>query len=69
MTPGGLEALVREDLPSTVDEEEVRAWARMIRYGASPGSHEALDRMNMAIDVRAGLPLVSAPNAGIVSAR
>jgi len=64
MTPGGLEALVREALPSvdpSVDEKEVRAWARMFRYGTSPGSYEALDRMNMAIDVRDVLPLVSAP--------
>src|SRR6516165_3710606 len=60
VTPGGLEALTREVLPS-VDEKEVRAWARMFRYGASPGSLEALDRMNMAIDVREVLPLVSAP--------
>jgi hypothetical protein len=60
VTPGGLEALVREGLPS-VDEKEVGAWARMFRYGASPGSYEALDRMNMAIDVRDVLPLVSAP--------
>jgi class 3 adenylate cyclase len=60
VTPGGLETLVRGALPS-VDEKEVRAWARMFRYGASPGSIEALDRMNMAIDVRDVLPLVSAP--------
>jgi class 3 adenylate cyclase len=60
VTPGGLEALLREGLPS-VDEKEVRAWARMFRYGASPGSLEALDRMSMAIDVRDVLPLVSVP--------
>jgi class 3 adenylate cyclase len=33
----------------------------MLRYGASPSSFEALGRMNMAIDVRDVLPLVSAP--------
>ena len=60
VTPGGLEALVRDRLPS-VGEKEVRAWARMFRYGASPGSIEALNRMNIAIDVRDVLPLVSAP--------
>ena len=60
VTPGGLEALVRGGFPSA-DEEEVRAWARVIRYGASPGTFEALDRMNMAIDVREVLPVVSAP--------
>jgi class 3 adenylate cyclase len=60
VTPGGLEALIR-DLFRSADEEELRAWARVARYGASPGSYEALERMNMAIDVRDALPLVSAP--------
>ena len=60
MTPGGLEALVRSGFPSA-DEEEVRAWTRVFRYGSSPGTFEALDRMDMAIDVRDGLPVVSAP--------
>jgi class 3 adenylate cyclase/putative intracellular protease/amidase len=59
VTPGGLEAQLG-DIPS-IDEKEVRAWARMFRYGASPGSLEALGRMNMAIDVRSVLALVSAP--------
>ena len=60
VTPGGLEAMVRRGFPSA-DEEEVRAIARVFRYGASPGTVEALDRMNMAIDVRDVLPVVSAP--------
>jgi pimeloyl-ACP methyl ester carboxylesterase len=60
LTPGGLEALARIGFPSA-DEEEVRAWARVFRYGSSPSSGEALDRMNMAIDVRDVLPVVSAP--------
>jgi class 3 adenylate cyclase len=59
-TPGGLEAFVRSGLPSA-DEREVQAWARVARYGASPGASEALDRMNMAIDVRDVLGLISAP--------
>ncbi len=59
-TPGGLEALVYSGFPSA-DEEEVRAVAHAVRYGASPGSSEALDRMNMAIDVRAVLPVISVP--------
>ena len=46
---------------SSASEDEVRAWARMFRYGASPAAFEALDRMNMAIDVREVLPVVSAP--------
>ena len=60
MTPGGVEALVRSGIPSA-DEDQVRAWARIFRYGASPAASEALDRMNMAIDVREVLPVVSAP--------
>jgi class 3 adenylate cyclase len=60
LTPGGLEALARIGFPSA-DEDEVRAWARVFRYGSSPSSGEALDRMNMAIDVRDVLPVVSAP--------
>ena len=60
MTPGGLEAIARSGFPSA-DEEEVRALARIIRYGASPAAFEALDRMNMAIDVREVLPVVSTP--------
>jgi class 3 adenylate cyclase len=60
VTPGGLEAMARSGCPSA-DGEQVRAIARMLRYGASPGSLEALGRMNKAIDVRDVLPLVSAP--------
>jgi len=60
VTPGGLEALMRSSLPSA-DEEEVRAWARVFRYGSSPGTYEALLRMNMPIDVREVLPIISAP--------
>jgi class 3 adenylate cyclase len=60
MTTGGLEAIARSEFPSA-EEEEVRAVARIIRYGASPAASEALDRMNMSIDVREVLPVVSAP--------
>jgi hypothetical protein len=67
-TPGGIEALVRSGLASA-DEHEVRAWAHMIRYGGSPGASEALDRMNMAIDVRAVLGLVSAPSRALAPLR
>jgi len=45
----------------SADEEEARAWARVVRYGASPGSWEALERMNTSIDVRSVLGVVSAP--------
>ena len=60
VTPGGTEAKARRGFPSA-DEEEVQAIARVIRYGASPGTVEALERMNIAIDVRDVLPMVSAP--------
>jgi class 3 adenylate cyclase len=60
VTPGGIEEFVRSGLPSA-DEDEVRAWGRLFRYGASPTSLEALNRMNMAIDVREVLPVISAP--------
>jgi pimeloyl-ACP methyl ester carboxylesterase len=60
VTPGGLEELARSGFPFA-SEEEVRASARMVRYGSSPGSFEALERMNVAIDVREVLPVVSAP--------
>ena len=49
--------MVRSGLPSAGDDE-LRAWARVFRYGASPASLEALERMNMAIDVRNVLPVV-----------
>jgi len=60
LTPGGLEALARRGFPSAT-EEEIRAWARVFRYGSSPGSIEALERANTPIDVRDVLPVVSAP--------
>ena len=59
VTPGGLEELVRGGFASA-DEQEVRAWARIFRYGSSPSAADALARMNMAIDVREVLPVVSA---------
>ena len=60
VTPGGIEAMVRSGFPSA-EEEEVRAWARVFRYGGSPGTFEALDRMNAEIDVRHVLGLISTP--------
>ena len=60
VTPGGLEEVVHSGFPSA-DEAEVRAVARIFRYGSSPSANEALARMNMAIDVREVLPVVSAP--------
>jgi class 3 adenylate cyclase len=57
VTPGGIEEMARSGLSSGSDDE-LRAWARVLRYGSSPASLEALDRMNMAIDVRDVLPVV-----------
>ena len=60
VTTGGTEEMVRSGMPSA-DEDDVRGWARTLRYGASPASLEALDRMNRAIDVREVLPVLSTP--------
>jgi class 3 adenylate cyclase len=59
-TPGGLEAGIHAGFPSA-DKEEARAWARVFRYGASPGAIEALERMNASIDIREVLGVVSVP--------
>jgi len=42
-------------------EEEIRALATYFRYSASPGAAEALNRMNMLIDVRHALPAIRVP--------
>jgi class 3 adenylate cyclase len=60
VTPGGVEEIVRSGLPSA-GADELRAWARVFRYGASPAALEALERMNMAIDVRHVLPVLKTP--------
>jgi class 3 adenylate cyclase len=60
VTPGGLEADLHTGFRSA-GEEEAQAWARVFRYGASPASHEALERMNTSIDVRGVLGVVNAP--------
>jgi class 3 adenylate cyclase len=60
LTPGGLEEMVRTGI-STAGEAEVQAWARVLRYGSSPGTIEALERWNMSIDVRNALSAISAP--------
>jgi len=48
--------------PSRADDEQFkRWWARAERLGASPGAMIALYRMNMEIDVRDVLPVISVP--------
>jgi class 3 adenylate cyclase/predicted esterase len=43
------------------DEEEVRTFVDLVRFGSSPGSLEALHRMNKEIDIRHVLPAVRVP--------
>jgi class 3 adenylate cyclase/pimeloyl-ACP methyl ester carboxylesterase len=50
----------RSGMP-TATAEEVDAFIRMFRQGISPGALEALDRMNIQIDVRAVLPAINVP--------
>jgi class 3 adenylate cyclase len=58
--PGHAEKIARSGMP-TANDEEVQALARVIRQGGSPGAVEALERMNMQIDVRHVLPAIGAP--------
>ena len=54
-TAGGQSALAEEVARSgmpTAGVEEIAAQARMFRQSASPGALEALDRMNLQIDIR-----------------
>jgi class 3 adenylate cyclase len=60
VTPGGIEAFAGSGFPSA-EAEELRAWGRVFRYGGSPGTFDALDQMNMGIDVRSVLGAISAP--------
>lgn len=68
ITPGGIENDGAQRFPFR-GEDEVRAWARVFRYGGSPGAFEALDRMNMGIDVHHVLGRHQRPHAGIAPAR
>jgi pimeloyl-ACP methyl ester carboxylesterase len=45
----------------TFDPEEVEQFREMLRFGASPGTLEALHRMNREIDIRHVLPAVRVP--------
>jgi len=58
--PGYAEVESREASPNAT-EEEIRAFATYFRHAASPGSEEALDRMNMQIDIRSVLPAIRVP--------
>ncbi len=43
------------------DDEEVDGFLELVRFGASPGTLEALHRMNKEIDIRHVLPAVRVP--------
>jgi class 3 adenylate cyclase len=55
-----VEELVHSGMP-TGSAAEAAALTRMIRQSASPGALEALDRMNIQIDIRQVLPTISVP--------
>jgi class 3 adenylate cyclase len=55
-----VEELVRSGMP-TGSAVEAAALTRMIRQSASPGALEALDRMNIQIDIRQVLPTIRVP--------
>ena len=63
MTSGWGTALDIEDrIPTLAANPRVRTWwARFMRAGASPSGAEALQRMNVAIDVRPILPSITVP--------
>jgi class 3 adenylate cyclase/dienelactone hydrolase len=54
------EELVQSGMPSG-SAEEVAAMVRLIRQSTSPGALEALDRMNIQIDIRNVLPAIRVP--------
>ena len=58
--PSAFEEIARSGMP-TGTETEIAALARMIRQSASPGALEALQRMNIQIDIRDVLPAIRVP--------
>jgi pimeloyl-ACP methyl ester carboxylesterase len=52
--------VARSGMP-TASATEVDAFARLIRQSVSPGAMEALDRMNIQIDIRNVLPAIRVP--------
>jgi class 3 adenylate cyclase len=55
-----VENFARSGAP-TSNDDEIRALAQYFRYGTSPGAAEALEQMNMLIDIRAVLPAIRVP--------
>jgi class 3 adenylate cyclase len=58
--PGFGEQLARSGMP-TASDEEVAALARSIHHSGSPGAIEALNRMNIQLDIRPVLPAIRVP--------
>jgi class 3 adenylate cyclase len=58
--PGYGEQIARSGMP-TADDDEIAALGRMFRQSISPGASEALDRMNIQIDIRHVLPAIRVP--------
>ena len=58
--PRRLEAAAREACP-TATEEETKALATYLRNAVTPGGGIALNRMNLAIDIRDVLPAIRIP--------
>ena len=58
--PGHVEKMARSGSPAATDEE-IKALTKVFRYGATPGDEEALDRMNIQIDIREVLPTIRVP--------
>jgi class 3 adenylate cyclase len=59
--PDEYAARVAQHLAPSADEQGQRALATMLRQSASPGAAQALNRMNMEIDVRDVLPAIRIP--------
>jgi class 3 adenylate cyclase len=58
--PGYTEEIARSGMP-TAGDDEIAALGRLIRQSISPGASEALDRMNIQIDIRHVLPAIRVP--------
>ena len=59
-TPGYAEEIARSGMPHG-SRAEIEAFARMFQQGGSPGAIEALNRMNIQLDVRSVLPAIRVP--------
>jgi class 3 adenylate cyclase len=58
--PGTAAEIARSGMP-TASDDEIAAMARLLRQSISPGASEALNRMNIQIDIRHVLPAIRVP--------